>query len=106
MFCFSGLSADGGHQQAYFVFIGLPGIHDARYMPVAQDHDTVAELEENIQVLADIEDGDAFFLLLRQQVVDGVGSVDIEPAHRIGTHQDGGRAGDLASYQDLLHIAA
>ena len=75
-------------------------------MTAAEHDDAVAQLEQHVEVLADIDDGDAVHLLLGQQIVDGVGCVDVQAAHGVGRHQHGGGLGDLASDEHLLHVAA
>ena len=86
--------------------VGRPGVDHAGDLTAAEDQDAVAQLQQHVQVLADVDDGDALHLLLRQQVVNGIGGVDVQAAHGVGRHQHGGGLGDLAADQHLLHVAA
>ena len=88
-------------------FLSAPLSGDnAAYLPAAQHQYPVAQLQQHVQVLADKDHGDALFLLLVDQIVDGIGGIDVQPAHRVGRHQHRRGGGYLAPDQNLLHVAA
>ena len=73
---------------------------------MAQDHDLVAQGQHHVQVLAHKEDAHPVLLLLVEDVVDGVGGVDVQAPHRVGGDEHVGPRLDLPAQQDLLHVAA
>ena len=56
---------DMGHQQADLFLRDGAGVDDAGNLAAAQDQNPVAQLEQHVQILADIDDGCALLLLLR-----------------------------------------
>ena len=84
----------------------MTAIEDAVDLTAAKHDDAVAQLQQNIQILADINDCYTALFLLIQQVVDRVGGVDVQPAHGVGGHQHNGVRGDFSPDKHLLHIAA
>ena len=84
----------------------LLGVDNVNDLSGRNDHDTVAQLEQNVEVLADEDDRRATLLLLIQQVVDRKGGVDVKSADRIRRHQHLGCGRDLTSDKYLLHITA
>jgi hypothetical protein len=61
-----------GHHQTDLFLRDRASVNDAVELAAAEDCDTVAQREQNIQILADIDHGDALFLLLIQKPIDGV----------------------------------
>lgn len=51
-----------GHQEADLLFGGGAAIHGAGDAAAAEDDDTIAQGQQHIEVFADIDDGNAFFL--------------------------------------------
>ncbi len=72
------LAADVGHHQTDFFLGGGAGIDDAADLTAAQHQNAVAQLKQHVEVLADVNDGGALHLLLGEEVIDGVGGVDVE----------------------------
>jgi len=95
----------GHHQTDLFLGRGA-AVHDAADLAAAQHQNPVAQLQQHIQIFADIDDGHALHLLVGHQVVNGVGSIDIQTAHSVGGHQNRWIHGDFAANQNLLHVAA
>ena len=95
-----------GHQQTHLLLGDRAGVHHAGNAPVAQHQYPVAQRQQHVQILAHAKHRHAALLLLVQQIVDGVGGIDVQAAHRIGHHQHDGAGGDFAAHQNLLHIAA
>ena len=61
------LSADTGHQQAYLFLGGGATVYDAADLTAAQHQNTVAQLQQHVQILADVNDGGAcIFSLVRR----------------------------------------
>ena len=52
------------HHQPDLFLGGAAAVHDAGDLAAAEHQNAVAQLDENVQVLAHIDDGDALFLLL------------------------------------------
>ena len=59
-------SPDLGHQETDLFLGDGTAVHDAGHLAAAKHQDAVAKLQKNVQILADIDDGDAFHLLLGQ----------------------------------------
>ena len=72
---------------------------------MAQNHNTVRQLQKHVQILADIHDGHIFLLLFVQQIVNRVGRIDIQPPHGISRNQHRGRRFDFPSKENLLNIS-
>ena len=99
-------SSHEGHGAADLALVGGSGVDHAGNLTAAQNDNPVAELQQNVEVFADVHDGDALHLLLGEQVVNGVGRVDIESAHRVSRHENGRRLRNFTTDQNLLHVAA
>ena len=52
------------HHQPDLFLGGAAAVHDAGDLAAAEHQNAVAQLDENVQVLAHVDDGDALFLLL------------------------------------------
>ena len=84
----------------------MTAVHDTRHLAGADNENTVAQGKKNVKILTDEDNGDTALLLIVQKIVDGVRGVDIQAAHGIRSHKNGGCCGDLASDKHLLHVTA
>ena len=80
--------------------------NDAAYLTGTKHQNPVAEFQKYIKVLAYINDSDAFLLLLIDQIINGMGRIDIQTSDSISGQKDLGCGSNLAAHQNLLNIAA
>ena len=58
-----------GHKQTELFLGGSPRVNESGYLAGVYDEDSVAQLEQNVKILADEDNGDALFFLFVEQVV-------------------------------------
>ena len=94
------------HHHADLAFFCAAAGNYAADLAAAQNKYPVAQLEQHVEILADVYDGDALLLLAVNKIVYRVGRIDIKSAHGIGREQHRRSRGYLASDEHLLNIAA
>ncbi len=80
--CIFFLTSDLRHHQADGILRGLAAVNDAGNLAAAQNENAVAQFQQNVQILTDVNDGDTLHFLLGQQDLDDVGCVDVQTARR------------------------
>ena len=73
---------------------------------IAQHQDLVAEGHHDIQILTHKQDAHPILLLLVEDIVNGIGRIDVQTPHRIGSHNHIGPCLDLPAQQHLLDVTA
>ena len=94
------------HHQSDFLFRHRLRIYDTADFSTAENQQSVRQFHQNVQIFSDKDHGNAFFLLLIQKIIDPVGGINIQSAHRICHDQHRRTARDLTSQQHFLDISA
>ena len=68
----------------------MGALHQAADLAAAEHQNPVAQLQQHIQVFAHIDDGHTGFFLLVNEIVNGIGGVDVQTPDGVGGEQDGG----------------
>ena len=83
------MSSEFCHHEADFTLAGATARNNAADLSAAKDENPVCKFQKHIQILTDIDDGDALGLLLVDQIINCVRRVNVQTANRISGKQDG-----------------